>query len=77
MSQTSVITNWIASLKWEDIPEDVVKLAKVCFRDYLGCVAGGARSTSRPPLRRGSGEVIARSYDLAKCPSVHGGQWFA
>jgi len=46
MKLTAVVSDWIASLRWEDLPDDVIQLAKTCFQDYLGCTAGGARSTS-------------------------------
>jgi 2-methylcitrate dehydratase PrpD len=45
MLHTSVVTRWIASLKWEDIPKDVIQQAKYCLLDFLGCTAGGAQTT--------------------------------
>lgn len=44
MSQTAAVAEWIAALRWEDIPADVIVQAKRCLRDHLACVAGGARS---------------------------------
>ena len=44
MAQTEIVAEWIANLRWEDLPEDVTAQAKRCLRDHLACVAGGARS---------------------------------
>lgn len=43
MSQTSIISEWISNIEWEDLPPDVVRQAKKCFLDFLGCTAGGAQ----------------------------------
>lgn len=45
MSLTAIVSDWVASLRWEDLPTDVIEYAKVCFLDHLGCAAGGALST--------------------------------
>lgn len=45
MLHTAAAAEWIASLKWEEIPQDVIRQAKFCFRDFLACAAGGAQST--------------------------------
>lgn len=44
MNQTKNVSEWIAHLRWEDIPAPIVVQAKRCLRDHLACVAGGAQS---------------------------------
>lgn len=44
MSETADITAWVADLRWEDLPLDIVRQTKRCLRDFLACLAGGARS---------------------------------
>lgn len=44
MTQTESVSTWVAALRWEDVPDEVVAQAKRCLRDHLACVAGGAQS---------------------------------
>lgn len=44
MSETVVVSGWVADLRWEDLPTEVVKQAKRCLLDFLACSIGGAKS---------------------------------
>jgi 2-methylcitrate dehydratase PrpD len=44
MSHTRTVAEWIANLRWQDLPPEVITAAKRCLIDHLACTAGGARS---------------------------------
>ena len=40
---TKTISNWASTVRFEDLPEDVVTEAKRFLMDSVGCALGGAQ----------------------------------
>jgi hypothetical protein len=40
---------WIAGLRWEDLPEPVRQQARRCLKDIVATAAGSGRSSHRRP----------------------------
>ncbi len=46
MNNTERLAKFVADLTFQDLPSDVVAMAKRCVRDSLGCMLGGYATTS-------------------------------
>ena len=46
MRPLDLLGEWVAALRWSDVPADVQHRAALTFRDTLGTMAGGARTVS-------------------------------
>jgi 2-methylcitrate dehydratase PrpD len=55
MGPTETLAHYISSVKFEDIPDDVVTKAKECIQDHMACALGGAQT-----------ELGRRHIELAK-----------
>ena len=52
MKETRDLANWIAGLKWGDIPKTVIDYAKILILDTLGCMFGGSIQESNKAALR-------------------------
>lgn len=57
MQPLDLLGEWVAALRWNDVPAAVQHRARLTFRDTLGTMAGGARTVS--------GKVATRFADAA------------
>src|SRR5512134_3022738 len=46
------LARWIAGLRWEDLPGDVIRMAKRVLLDTLGCALHGAATPEAAALAR-------------------------
>jgi 2-methylcitrate dehydratase PrpD len=52
MTQVEKVSCWISNIKWDDIPQEVIHLAKLQVLDSLSAICAGSRSTVGIKLKR-------------------------
>lgn len=70
MEVTKALSEYIVSLKFSDLPKDVVEGARLCFLDWLGVTLSG----SKEPLTNILAAVAEEQGENFKPPSSAGGR---
>ncbi|MER8766951.1 MmgE/PrpD family protein [Mesorhizobium sp. M0968] len=64
----SKLASWIAKLRYEDIPPDVLRHAKACLLDSVACIIGGMSSQPCTIIR----DVLKQGHGASDAVSVPG-----